>query len=473
MKRTERTVRPPAVAGMFYPSNPAVLRGHLDTLLAEARREPLEPKALVVPHAGYRYSGAIAASAYVLLEESARKPGRVVLLGPAHTVDLEGLALPGCDAMATPLGEVPVDRDAVDELRELPQVVVSEAAHAREHSLEVQLPFLQRVLGAFRLVPLVVGRASPGEVEAVLERLWGGEETLVVVSSDLSHYLPYDVCRELDAETASRIVAFDAAHLDGERACGAQPLRGFLRSAKRHGLEGRLLDLRNSGDTAGDRSRVVGYGAFSFVTPRSERGAGHQPLEETQTAPPTGGRGERLLALVRRTLESSLRGEGVGDQGEGLPEEPKAVFVTLTKDGRLRGCVGQPYARYPLAQAVVEAARGAAFGDPRFDPLEEHELDEVRIEVSVLSPRERLEVASEAEALAMLRPGVDGVVLSCGHRSGLFLPEMWKVLPDREEFLFHLKRKAGLPVDRWLPGTQVDRFTADVYAEPGAGLTKD
>ena len=264
MEHSQRTVRPPAAAGTFYPANPGELKRHIDALLAEAKPVALRPQALVVPHAGYRYSGPIAASAYVMLSSLSPKPTRVVLLGPAHTVALRGLALPNCDAMESPLGEVPLDPDGARVAAALPQVVVSERAHEAEHSLEVQLPFLQRVLGDFALVPLVVGRASVDEVEEVIDALWGGPQTLIVISTDLSHYLPYDTCRALDAETAKRILSFDTANLDDDQACGAYALRGFLASAKKRRLEGHLLDLRNSGDTAGDRSRVVGYGSFAF-----------------------------------------------------------------------------------------------------------------------------------------------------------------------------------------------------------------
>lgn len=264
MENPGKKCRPPSAAGTFYPADHAELCRHVDELLAEARRVSLRPLALVVPHAGYQYSGPIAASAYVTLSTLSPKPTRVVLLGPAHTVDLRGLALPGCDAMASPLGEVPIDLEGVRAAEAFPQVVVSSQAHAAEHALEVQLPFLQRALGDFAVVPLVVGRASIREVEELVDALWGGPETLMIVSTDLSHYLPYETCRALDAKTAERILAFDTAHLEDEQACGAYALRGFLASAKARRLEGHLLDLRNSGDTAGDRSSVVGYGSFAF-----------------------------------------------------------------------------------------------------------------------------------------------------------------------------------------------------------------
>lgn len=255
------TVRQPAAAGTFYPGLRRTLEASVDALLATAAPRGARPKALVVPHAGYVYSGPIAASAYAQLQ--APLPTRVVLVGPSHFDPLRGLALPACSAFQTPLGAVPVDARAAAALAGFSWVVASRAAHAHEHSLEVQLPFLQRVLPAFSVVPLAVGRASADEVAQVLEALWGGDETLVVISTDLSHYLPYAEARALDERTARSILQADDA-IDDEQACGAYGLRGFLQVARRRGLRSAQLDLRSSGDTAADRSRVVGYGAFAF-----------------------------------------------------------------------------------------------------------------------------------------------------------------------------------------------------------------
>lgn len=257
-------LRSPAVAGMFYPGNPSVLRATVDELLAGVSAScPRQPKALIVPHAGYIYSGSTAAAAYAALAPWAATIRRVVLLGPTHRVAVDGLALPESEAFATPLGTVPIDAEAVAAVADLPQVVMSERVHAPEHSLEVHLPFLQRVLGEFTVVPLAVGNASPEAVAEVLERLWGGPETLIVVSSDLSHYLPYAKAQEVDGNTCRHILQLDT-HIHPEQACGAYPVNGLLLTARRRGLHPQLLACCNSGDTAGDRQRVVGYAAFAF-----------------------------------------------------------------------------------------------------------------------------------------------------------------------------------------------------------------
>jgi len=287
-----RSIRPAAVAGMFYPGDPRMLAEDVDVMLADAATmnaagavppaptfgasagrpnlppaptlAATPPKALIVPHAGYIYSGPIAASAYALLAPHAATIRRVVLLGPCHRVAVRGLAVPQSRTFTTPLGSVPLDTAAIEQALRLPQVVRLEAAHDDEHSLEVQLPFLQQVLDDFSLVPFAVGYATPDEVAEVLELLWGGPETLIVISSDLSHYLPYADAQRRDRHTADAIMHLRLL-LDHEQACGATPINGLIEIAQRRGLHPHLLDLRNSGDTAGDKSRVVGYASFAFM----------------------------------------------------------------------------------------------------------------------------------------------------------------------------------------------------------------
>jgi AmmeMemoRadiSam system protein B len=262
LSRGRAPVRAPAVAGSFYPGSEAELSALVDRLLGGAQaRAGAAPKAIVAPHAGYVYSGPIAASAFKLFEPISREIERIVLVGPAHRVYVEGLAAPGAGALATPLGQVEVDGDG---LAQVPEVTDDPRAHAREHSLEVEVPFLQRVAPRAKVVPILVGHASPEAVGRVLERLWGGPETRFVISSDLSHYLPYDVGRDTDTRTAGRICSLGAPVIDPEEACGAAAINGLVWVARRKHLRAELVDLRSSGDTAGPRGDVVGYGAFAF-----------------------------------------------------------------------------------------------------------------------------------------------------------------------------------------------------------------
>ncbi len=450
-------VRPAAVAGAFYPAEPERLAREVEELLGSVERFALPlsvPKALVVPHAGYVYSGPVAAAAYDAIAPARGIVRRVVLLGPAHRVPLRGLALPAAEAFETPLGPVALDREAMRELAALAQVKVSEAVHAMEHSLEVQLPFLQRTLGDFRLVPLAVGEASADDVAAVLERLWGGPETLVVVSTDLSHYHDYDTARRVDRATLARIAAC-ATDIRHEEACGATPLNGLLALARRRGLPVRLLGACNSGDTAGGRARVVGYAAFALEEP------GAPGPEEA---------GRALLAIARDAIEEAL-----GLRPEASQECERALwlrlrgasFVTLVQQGRLRGCVGSLAPERALADDVAENARAAAFRDPRFPALSRSEWARCRLEVSLLSAPKPIAFADEDELLACLRPGEDGVVLEHAGKRATFLPQVWENVGEPRRFLAELARKAGIAEGTPLVRCRVSRYRVAKWTEDG------
>lgn len=258
-------IREPAVAGMFYPANPNELHTMIQGFLEKAEKPVgTPPKALIVPHAGYIYSGPVAATGYKSLTDIRNRIERVVLLGPSHRVGFLGLASSSADIFRTPLGDILLDRKAIDSIVSLPQVHQLDEAHLMEHSLEVHLPFLQEILGSFTLVPLVVGDAAPEEVAEVLERLWGGDETLIVISSDLSHYHDYETAQEMDSDTSLAIERLHPEEIEHEGACGRNPIRGLLLVAGRKRLVAVTVDLRNSGDTAGPSDRVVGYGSYIF-----------------------------------------------------------------------------------------------------------------------------------------------------------------------------------------------------------------
>jgi AmmeMemoRadiSam system protein B len=265
VKYRHQEIRQPAVAGSFYPSDPAELNGMIEELLANIpdSTEPT-PKAIIAPHAGYIYSGPIAASVYAQLRNVHSTITRIILLGPSHRILLNGMAVSSAKQFATPLGLIPIDIDAVQQILNLPSVKISDEAHRLEHSLEVHLPFLQKCIDHFSLVPIVVGQTSTQDVATVLDTLWGGDETLIVVSSDLSHYNNYRTAQELDKRTALAIHDLQPEKIDGYDACGCYPLNGLLTLAKQKGLSAEIVDLRNSGDTAGTTDQVVGYGAFAF-----------------------------------------------------------------------------------------------------------------------------------------------------------------------------------------------------------------
>jgi len=453
-------VRPAAVAGAFYPEDAVRLREQVQACL-DGAAAPVEedgpPKLLVVPHAGYIYSGPIAGRAYARLRPWATRIRRVVLAGPTHRVALRGIAVPGVDAFETPLGDVPVDGEARSAVLRLPHVVQDDRVHAFEHSLEVQLPFLQVVLGGgIPVLPLAVGEIGAEAVAAVLERVWGGDETLLVISSDLSHYLRHDQARRRDEETVRRLIEL-ATDLDPHDACGARALNGALAAARRHGLRAELLDLRNSGDTAGDRDRVVGYAALVF---RPAPVAG----DEGSTA-----LGAALLSRARNGIAAALGRPCEAEPGHPALSGPGAVFVTLRdRRGDLRGCIGSLDAGACLEDEVRRNAAAAAFDDPRFPPLAPDEWPGLAVSVSLLGAAESLpRAASLDEAARLLRPGVDGVVLEWRGRRATLLPQVWSQLPDPREFLVALLRKAGLPGDFWDDEVRLSRYGVRWFDSPG------
>jgi AmmeMemoRadiSam system protein B/AmmeMemoRadiSam system protein A len=450
-------VRQPAVAGLFYPADRASLAAAVDGYLAEAGpREPMPMTGVVVPHAGYRYSGPVAASAYRLVPDAVQ---RVLLIGPSHHVPLAALGASTARAWSTPLGEVPVDRAEVARLAEhFPDVIVAaEPAHEAEHSLEVQLPFLQRVLApGWTLVPFVVGHVDAGAVADVLKDACHLPGTLLVVSTDLSHYLPYRIAAVRDRRTGDAIVARAERRIADSDACGAYALRGALRCAHRSGRPVTEVDLRSSGDTAGGRERVVGYGAFVI--------GGSGPVREVAPL------GQRLIDLARTTIRDALRTGGgtIPDSGS-MPadlQQPGASFVTLrsASTGALLGCVGALEPVRPLGSDVAAHALDAAFRDRRFPPLTTAQAADLRVGVSVLGPLEPLPATGYDDFVERLHPG-SGVLVEAGAARATYLPSVWRELPAREQFVASLWVKAGLPPNAWPEGIGVWTYEVAEYSE--------
>lgn len=450
-------IRRAAVAGTFYPGDPRQLAAEVDELLGGVEQfEPRfgHPKALIVPHAGYIYSGPVAAAAYDELAPARGIVKRVVLLGPVHRVPVRGLAIPASEVFETPLGRVPLDATAGAALAGLGQVVKSEPAHAMEHSLEVQVPFLQRMLGEFTLVPFAVGSASVTEVAEVIERLWGGNETLIVVSTDLSHYHGYEEARRIDGATLQRIGSY-ATDIDHEEACGATPLNGLLHVARARQLSIRLLAACNSGDTAGGKGRVVGYSAFAL-----SEGAACSAAQA----------GETLISIAQSAIAHEL-GLGPAPRTDAAVwlAQAGATFVTLLRDGELRGCIGSLAAARPLGVDVAANAVSAAFRDPRFPALRGDEWPRCTVEVSLLSTSKPIRFADEADLLAQIRAGEDGIILECDGKRATYLPQVWEGLPDKRRFLDELKRKAGLPAETRLARCKVSRYRVMKWKQAEAG----
>lgn len=477
-------IRKAAVAGMFYPNDARRLSAEVQGFLrAAGTPQGPAPKAIIAPHAGYKYSGAVAAQVYARLTPVADRITRVVLMGPCHRVAVQGLALSGADYFETPLGRIEIDKDAENIVKDMDQVSVFAPTHQAEHALEVHLPFLQELLGDFKLVPFVVGETPPNKVAEVLKALWGGPETLIVISSDLSHFLDYDAARQIDQRTCTAITSLDAGKIERNGACGRFPVGGLLHLAKARGMTVETVDLKNSGDTAGTKDRVVGYGAWAFFEPQTTKRKVPLNIKITRKEPPAAPgeaaadfeqqtkqllaeHGPHLLALADTSIRHGLAhakpmaldlaAEPTPLQGHG------ASFVTLKSAAKqLRGCIGSPAAHQPLARDVAANAFKAAFNDPRFKAVSADEYEKLHLSISVLSPQAPMQIKDQADLLAQLRPGVDGLVIADGGRRALFLPSVWEQLPDPAQFLAQLKRKAGMGIDHWSPTFRANRFIAE------------
>jgi MEMO1 family protein len=450
----EGWVRSPAVAGLFYPRDPDELRAAVARHVASAPPAPDEvvPKALIAPHAGYRYSGPTAGAAYRAVAARKGQVQRVVVAGPAHRVPVQGVGVTTARAWHTPLGDVEVDVDACEALLDEGRAVAADDAHRPEHSIEVHLPFLVEVLGPVALIPLVVGRCAPATVAEALAQVWGGDETLVVVSSDLSHYLDDASARTRDQRTRRAILEGRAGDIGPYDACGCVPVAGLILAARARHIVPRTLAVATSADTSGDTRRVVGYGSFGFGPP----------------CPLSDGDQRWLLARARAAIAHELTARKPDPlTDEDVPEHtlvPGATFVTLERDGELVGCIGSLEPRRPLWRDVARNARAAAFADPRFPALMPGDLDRTVIKVSVLSGLDPLP-AGHDDLVDTLRPGIDGVLLEAGGHRGTFLPAVWEKLPAPEQFVDRLVGKAGLPEKSWPEDAQVWRYTTDEFAD--------
>lgn len=452
-------IRAAAVAGQFYPGDADELRNSVDKMLAEADTGEPCPKAIIAPHAGYIYSGPIAANLYARVRNAAGKISRVILLGPSHRVSFKGIAASSADFYQTPLGDIAIDKASTQQAVGLPNTGFLDEAHIPEHSLEVHLPFLQRALGEFSLVPLVVGQAEPSEVAKVLETLWGGEETLIVISSDLSHHQPYDAARIKDQTTCQQIESLQT-DISGDQACGCKPINGLLHLAKRKGLTVSTIDYRNSGDTAGPKDSVVGYGAYVITEakPEAKPEAKALPLAWRQ----------QLLQLARNAIAHRLAGkEDFQIQLNLYPDELKkqlASFVTLNLHGRLRGCIGSLAAHRQLLVDIAHNAQAAAFQDSRFSAVTSAEFQHLDVHISILSEPEPMAVSSREELLQKIRPAIDGLIIEeNGHRA-TYLPSVWEQISDPSVFIRELRTKAGLNANGWSEATKVFRYTTEEFS---------
>jgi len=462
--------RNPAVAGLFYAADAKDLERDVSHYLDNAGEDASggKPKILIVPHAGYPYSAPAAAKAYARLEPYAGTIKTVILLGPSHHVYLEGAALSGDDSFKSPLGKIPINKKITAELAKKSGFSYKYKAHAKEHSLEVQLPFLQKVLPKANIVPIVYGNVNPQELAEALKPYLQREDTLLLVSADLSHYNNYNDAKKLDENTAKKIET-GQADIDYHHSCGAGGINTALVLSYKMHLKPNILSLINSGDTAGDKNRVVGYGAWAF------EGEGWVSEIEQQVAAISAFTNiyrEQLLSVARTALnEAVLYNRVYKPSRDDYAEEmfnKGAVFVTLAENKELRGCIGSLTPSRAIALDIADNTYNAAMKDSRFDKVSKEELDNINISISILTGFEKMDFVDEADLLNQIEAGVDGIVIRDGYRQGLFLPSVWEQLPDKKDFLSNLKIKAGLSPSYWSDSLRVFRFrTVEIEEETG------
>ena len=453
--------REAAVAGMFYPADVYQLSAVVDSYLEKGSPKiSSQPRIIIVPHAGYIYSAAVAAKAYQKLLPFQKKIKNVILIGPSHFVAVNGVALPTSGWFNTPLGSVPLNRGIINELATDSLFVFNDKAHAKEHSLEVQLPFLQKILKDFSIVPMVYGHVDTKRCAEVLHPYLQRDDTLIIVSADLSHYLDDASARAKDEATAQAVRV--GKPIDEHASCGAAGINTALILAKEYTLQPRLLDMSNSGQVSGDTSSVVGYASWLFR--KEEVAEPLPPLEQEVENLDNFARhhGEALRRIVRHSLETAVNKHKVYKPSrrdfDDVLFNKGASFVTLTKNGSLRGCIGSLMPGRAIALDVSANAYAAAMEDSRFQPLTAEELPQIDFSISLLTGYERIEFKDETDVVRQLKPGTDGIVIRDGDRQGLFLPSVWEQLPSPREFLNNLKLKAGLSPSYWSDDIKVYRF---------------
>lgn len=433
-----QNIRKPAVAGTFYPDNAKILKSEIGLFLDNAVKVVNDSPMIIAPHAGYVFSAPVAASAYKSIKKDVSK---VILLGPSHYKFFHGLSIPSQDIYETPLGEVPVNRDVVSKLQKYEFVNSYDDAHDKEHCLEVQIPFLQEVLEDFSIIPIIISKLDDVDkvAEAINEVV--DEDTVIVVSSDLSHYMDHDSAVEEDRDTVSKILNGKyGVDLD---ACGSEPIKVAMSIAEKRGYEPQLLDLRNSFETApqyGSVDRVVGYAAIAYLEDSEKQNGGISNVQKGY-----------LLKIAREALVAGVKNENLvyPTEVEERLKEITGCFVTLKKQGNLRGCIGYIEGVSPLFKAVMDNAVSSAMRDYRFPNVSEDEIEDISIEVSVLTQPQKIIYTDIDDLLEKIIPNEDGIILTYNGKRSTFLPQVWEDIPDKVKFLEHLSRKAGLSIEDW------------------------
>ncbi len=427
-------IKQPSVSGSFYSADEKELISNINYFYQNNRQDyNLASRAIIVPHAGYYYSGQIASEGFQYLH---RRVKNIFIFAPAHHMAFDGLAISSFDKWKTPLGEIEINQDYNKELKKDFGCNFNDEAFENEHSAEVQVPFVQAYYETVKIIPILIGRAIPEMVTKIITHYWNDTDNGFIISSDLSHFLAFQEARKIDGVTAQMIEMLEVSNFQYQQACGATGILGLVNFAKEKEFSLIRVDMKNSGDVSGDADSVVGYGSwFLYEGNKSEF------IKKYFS--------DLIINVCKDSIEKGLGGKKLNLKDEKIHvpavlEEYGACFVTLTYNKMLRGCIGSIIAHQPLIDDLVHNAYNAAFSDTRFYPLSREEFADLDISVSLLSSPERMSFNDEQDLLGQIVPFTDGIIIKDGNHQAVYLPSVWEQLPDKEEFLNSLKQKAGL-----------------------------
>ncbi len=455
-------IRENAVAGLFYPANVYQLEKDIDNYLQHVTSTlSNRPKIMIVPHAGYKYSAQVAAHAYKRLIPYKNQIKNVFLLGPSHYEFVDGVALSPAKQFNTPLGNVNTNTKITSDLLNNKNLFkLSAKAHKNEHALEVQIPFLQKTLENFTIIPMLYGKSNPKFIAEALAPYLKKNNSILIISADLSHYLDYETARNIDEDTAKKIN--NSVDVNHHQSCGATAVNTAIALAKDFGLIPHLLNMANSGDVTGDKSKVVGYGSWIYDEPNEKLELKGIDLEQYHLQNFARHNKRDLVKIVKKSLNLAVKQQETyypsRDEFENVLFDKGASFVTLYKNNKLRGCIGSLYPSKAIAVDLADNTYAAALKDTRFKPLTMNELEDISFTISLLTNFEPIEFKSYDELLSLIKPNIDGIFIKDGQREGLFLPSVWKDIPNKDEFITNLKIKAGLSPSYWSEKIQVFRF---------------
>ncbi len=442
-------VKEPSVAGAFYSADKTALTNQINEFKKNSRNMYKTPtRAVIVPHAGLIYSGRLAYEGICQLDKNIKN---IFIFAPAHRVGFEGLALTSYDAWKTPLGEIKINRTITNELKDKFGCKVHDDALAPEHAIEVEIPFIQTEFSDVKIIPVLMGKVSPEKVQKIIAHYYPNPENGFVISSDLSHYLPDETAKRVDNYTAFHIETCDPSNFTHELACGATGILGLMQFAADKDYSLIRIDMSNSGSATFDRERVVGYGTWFLY-----EGETNKFIKENYS--------EIVLDLCKKAIKDK-RFDASDIAYPQVFSEMGASFVTLEKNGRLRGCIGSVVAHRPLIQDIITNAKNSAYGDPRFNPVEKSEIKDLKIAVSILSAPKQMKFKDEEDLLNQIRKDVDGIIIKDGNYQAVYLPSVWEQLPDKREFLNTLKVKAGMSPNHFSKTFEAYRFETEYIKE--------